>query len=65
MNREAFRKFNSTSKNEQSQKNKVFATKKRNELFDNRRNKDDDDADDKEKKKCFKCNSLNHAAKDC
>ncbi len=65
MNREAFRKSNvSISKNEQSQKNKIFATKKRNESSDNRREKDDDD-DDKKKKKCFNCNSLNHAAKDC
>jgi hypothetical protein len=64
MNREAFRKFNltSTSKNEQSQKDKAFATKKRNGSFDNRRDKDDED---KKKKKCFNCNSLNHSAKDC
>jgi hypothetical protein len=64
MNREAFRKFNvSISKNEQSQKNKAFATKKRNESFDNRRDKDDDDDDSKDKKKCFNCNSLNHSTK--
>jgi hypothetical protein len=60
MNREAFRKFNSISKNEQSQKNKVFATKKRDQSIDNK-----DDDDDKNKKKCFNCNSLNHSAKDC
>jgi hypothetical protein len=35
VNREAFRKFNSISKNEQSQKNKVFATKKRDQSADN------------------------------
>ncbi len=66
VNRETSRKFNSTSisKNEQSQKNKAFATKKRNESFDNRRDKDDDDEDNK-KKKCFNCNSFNHSAKDC
>jgi hypothetical protein len=63
VNREASRKFNSISKNEQSQKNKAFAAKKRDESFDNRRDKDDDD--DKKKKRCFNCNSLNHAAKDC
>jgi hypothetical protein len=68
MNREAFRKFNSTSfsKNDQSQKNKTFAAKKRNGSSDNRRDKDDDDEDkDQNKKRCFNCNSLNHAAKDC
>ncbi len=61
MHREAFRKFNSISKNDQSQKNRIFATKKRDQLADNK-NKDDDD---KNKKKCFNCNSLNHSAKDC
>jgi hypothetical protein len=63
VNREAFRKFN-LIKNDQSQKNKAFATKKRNESSDNRRNKDDDN-ENKKKKKCFNCNSFNHSAKDC
>ncbi len=58
VDREAFRKSN--SKNDQSQKNKTYATKKRNESSDNRK----DDDDDKDKKRCFNCNSLNHAAKD-
>jgi hypothetical protein len=62
VNREAFRKSNST-KNDQSQKNKAFAAKKRNESYDNRRDSDDDDS--KDKKRCFYCNSLNHSAKDC
>jgi hypothetical protein len=63
MNREAFRKFNLTSisKNEQSQKNKVFAAKKRDQSADNKSGDDDD----KNKKRCFNCNSLNHSAKDC
>ncbi len=62
VNREAFRKFNvSISKNEHSQKNKVFATKKRDQSADNKNDNDDD----KNKKKCFNCNSLNHSAKDC
>jgi hypothetical protein len=67
MNRETSQKFNSTSisKNDQSQKNKTFAAKKRNESFDNRRNKDDEDDNDKDKKRCFNCNSSNHSAKDC
>jgi hypothetical protein len=65
MNREAFRKFNLISKNTQSQKNKAFATKKRDESFDNRRDKDDDNDNDKNKKPCFNCNNLNHSAKDC
>jgi hypothetical protein len=64
VNRETSRKSNIISKNDQSQKNKVFATKKRNELFDNRRDKDDDD-DNKNKKRCFNCNSPNHSAKNC
>jgi hypothetical protein len=59
VNREASRK--SISKNEQNQKNIVFATKKRDQSVDN---KSDDDVD-KNKKKCFNCNSLNHSAKDC
>ncbi len=62
VNREAFRKFNSTSisKNDQSQKNKIFATKKRDQSADNK-----SDDDDKNKKRCSNCNSLNHSAKDC
>jgi hypothetical protein len=40
MNRETSRKSNIITKD---QKNKVFATKKRNESFDNRRDKDDDE----------------------
>jgi hypothetical protein len=59
MNREASRK--SISKNEQSQKNKVFATKKRDQSADSKSGDDDD----KNKKRCFNCNSLNHSAKDC
>jgi hypothetical protein len=58
MNREAFRKFNSI-KNDQSQKNKAFATKKRDQSADNKND------DDKNKKRCSNCNSLNHSAKDC
>jgi hypothetical protein len=66
VNRKTSQKFNSTSisKNDQSQKNKTFATKKRNKSFDNRRNKDDDDKD-KKRKKYFNCNSLNHSTKNC
>ncbi len=58
INREAFRKFN-LIKNDQSQKNKVFATKKRDQSADNKND------DDKNKKRCFNCNSFNHSAKDC
>ncbi len=59
VNREASRK--STSKNEQSQKNKAFAAKKRDQSADDK----SDDDDDKDKKRCFNCNSPNHSAKDC
>jgi hypothetical protein len=61
VNREAFRKFNSISKNDQSQKNKVFATKKRDQSADNK----SEGGADKDKKRCFNCNSLNHSARDC
>jgi hypothetical protein len=60
VNREASRKFNSI-KNDQSQKNKAFAAKKRDQSTDNKGEGDDD----KDKKRCFNCNSLNHSAKDC
>ncbi len=62
MNRETSRKFNSTSisKNDQSQKNRAFAAKKRDQSADNKGS-----GDDKDKKRCFNCNSLNYSAKDC
>jgi hypothetical protein len=63
VDRETSRKSNIIFKNDQSQKNKAFATKKRNESFDNRRDKDDDS--DKDKKRCFNCNNLHYSAKDC
>jgi hypothetical protein len=59
VDREASRKSNaSTSKNEQSQKNKAFAAKKRDQSTDNK-------SGGKDKKRCFNCNSPNHPAKDC
>jgi hypothetical protein len=62
VNRETSRKSNaSTSKNEQSQKNKAFATKKRDQSADNKGG----GAANKNKKRCFNCNSLNYPAKNC